>query len=106
MKEETFVAVDGHGNEYAFNEEPKRAFPNLDLMVRWGQRWMVGTSIDPARSRNGVKLPKGTIKMLTGRVLTYADDPICIEFEDYGNYVETRPEVLNPAEWPIPEDWK
>ena len=99
--EETWLAVDGHGVEYAFNEEPIRDFPNLDLRVKWGQRWLVGTSRDPYKTRCGVKLPKGTIKSLIGKQLTYSDEPILLEFDDYGDYIETRPEVFKPDDpWP------
>ena len=95
MKNQCWFAVDGHGNEYVFNEKPVKDFPNLDLRVKWGQRWAVGTSCDPSCWRYGVLLPKGTIKQLTGSSLTYNDNPISLEFEDYGNYIETRPEVLS-----------
>ena len=94
MKEQTWLAVDGHGNEYAFNREPWRNFPNLDLRVKWGQSWVS----DPEQSMDKrVKLPKGSIELLTGRVLTYKDEPVLLEYEDYGDYVETRPEVLGGA---------
>lgn len=105
MKEELWLAVDGHGNEYAFNNRPWRDFPNLDLRVKWGQQWVS----DPNKSMDKrVKLPKGTIEKMIGRVLTYKDDPFLLEYEDYGNYTETRPEVLNnePDEWPMLEEWK
>ena len=105
MKEETWVAVDGHGNEYAFPERPHRDFPNMDLRVKWGRRWRIGTSIDPPIVRNGVKLPIGTIETLSGKVLTYNDEPIQLEIEDYGNYEEIRPEVLK-SDSSIPDSWK
>jgi hypothetical protein len=100
MKEQTWLAVDGHGNEYAFNSKPWRDFPNLDLRVKWGQRW-VSDSMQSMDKR--VKLPKGSIELLTGRVLTYKDEPVLLEYEDYGNYVETRPEVLGKDNdtWPL-----
>ena len=107
MEEETWVAVDGHGNEYAFPEKPHRDFPNMDLRMRWGQRWRIGTSVDPPIVRNGVKLPKGTIESLIGIALTYDNDPIQIEIEDYGIYVETRPEILNSDKnLDLPEEWR
>lgn len=99
MKQQTWFAVDGHGNEYAFAKRPWRNFPNLDLRVKWGQNWVS----DPEPNMDArVKLPKGTIKLVVGRELTYADNPVLIEYEDYGNYTETRPEVLNPkpGNWP------
>jgi hypothetical protein len=103
MKQETWVAVDGHGVEYAFNEKPQREFPDIDKRVLWGQRWYIGTSADPYRRRCGVRLPKGTIKFLTGKQLTYLDEPMLVEFDYYGDYVETRPEVLeSDCPWPAP----
>ena len=32
-KEETWVAVDGHGDERAFNKKPLRDYPNMNLEV-------------------------------------------------------------------------
>lgn len=94
MTEKLWVAVDGHGNEYAFSKKPSRDFPNLDLRVKWGQRWVSGSSCDTGMERYGVKLPKGTIEYFTGKKITYIDEPVLVSFEDYGNYTETRPEVL------------
>ena len=100
MKEQIWLAVDGHGREYAFSEKPWRDFPNLDLRVKWGQRWITDSVL--TKQGKGVMLPKGTIESMSGRVLTYADEPLLIEFDDYGNYEETRPEVLNKTDdgWP------
>lgn len=95
--EKTWFAVDGHGREYAFDKKcPRRDFPNLDLRVKWGQRWISGVD------DKGVMLPKGSIEIMIGRKLTYADDPVLVEYDDYGNYTETRPDVLNaePDNWP------
>jgi hypothetical protein len=92
-----WLAVDGHGREYGFSKEPWRDFPNLDLRVKWGQSW----KSDPdSCMEKKVMFPKGTIEKLIGRTLSYSDDPVLIEFEDYGNYNETRPEVLNSEEEP------
>ena len=74
--EETWLAVDGHGDERCFNEEPYRNFPNMPLEVLWGQRWKT-PSIDD-NDGSGVKLPKGTIKHLIGRELTWEDEPVKI----------------------------
>lgn len=41
-----------------------------------------------------MKVPKGTIAAIIGKRLTYADEPVLVEFDDYGNYTETRPECL------------
>jgi hypothetical protein len=98
MTEQCWVAVDGHGNEYIFSRKPWRDFPNLDLRVKWGQNWI--SDPEPNMDKR-IKLPKGTVELLTGRALTYSNEPVLLEFEDYGNYVETRPEVLNPE----PDTW-
>ena len=71
---ESWICVDGHGDERIFPREPYRQFPNLDLEVDWGQRWTTG-SID-TEYKIGVLLPKGTIKMLAGKEITYSDNPI------------------------------
>ena len=72
--EETWVAVDGHGEERAFNKQPFRDCPNMNLEVLWGQRWKVDSVADGEGT--GVKLPKGTIKHLIGRELTFSDEPV------------------------------
>jgi hypothetical protein len=46
----------------------------MNLEVMWGQRWTTG-SID-AKFKNGVLLPKGTIKHLIGKEMAYSDKPI------------------------------
>ena len=75
-KEKTYVAVDGHGDERAFNEMPFRSFPNMNLEVMWGQRWKVSSFFDG--DGFGVKLPKGTIKKLIGKDLSYSDEPVLL----------------------------
>ena len=69
MKEESWVCVDGHGDERIFPCEPYRNFPNMDLEVIWGQRWTTG-SIDTEFKT------KGTIKYLIAKEMTYSDEPI------------------------------
>ena len=69
---ETWVAVDGHGNELAFPERPYRSFPNMNLSVQWGRGWTIGDL------GNGVMLPTGSIELLTGKKMTYSDEPIKI----------------------------
>jgi hypothetical protein len=73
---ESWLCVDGHGDERIFTSEPYRKFPNMRLDVMWGQRWTTG-SIDD-EYRHGVWIPKGTIKHITGKELTYKDEPIKI----------------------------
>ena len=77
-EEQTFVAVDGHGDERIFSERPYRSFPNMDLRVLWGQRWEIPTIVDNCSFRHGALLPKGTIKKLIGKELSYHDEPVQI----------------------------
>ena len=77
--EETWVAVDGHGDERVFNEKPYSDFPNMDFEVLWGQRWRVKAMFDGDGC--GVRLPKGTIKHLVGRELTYNDEPVRLKIK-------------------------
>lgn len=72
--EESWVCVDGHGDERIFPCEPYRTFSYMDLSVNWGQRWTTGAVDD--EFRRGVLLPKGTIKLLIGKSMTYSDEPI------------------------------
>ena len=74
MKNESWVCVDGHGNERIFPEKPNRSFPEMNLEVEWGQCWEV-CCIDN-KFKHGVILPKGTIKHLIGREMSYKDEPI------------------------------
>ena len=67
--EESWVCVDGHGDERIFPCKPYRDFPNMNLEIMWGQRWTTS-------SFKGVLLPKGTIKHLIGKEMTYNDEPI------------------------------
>jgi hypothetical protein len=73
-KEESWICVDGHGDERIFPVKPHRNFPNMDLEVTWGQRW-TANSVEP-EYRRGVLLPKETIKYLIGKEMTYSDEPI------------------------------
>lgn len=75
-KEESWVCVDGHGDERIFLGKPHKYFPNIDLKVDWGQRWIT----DPVDTeyKRGTLLPKGTIKSLIGKEMTYGDEPVKI----------------------------
>ena len=74
--EESWVCVDGHGDERIFPRKPHRTFPNMQLDVMWGQRWT--TYALEKEYENGILLPKGSIKNLIGREMTYNDEPIKI----------------------------
>lgn len=72
--EESWICVDGHGDERIFPRKPHREFPNMDLEVMWGQRWT--TNPFDTEFKKGVLLPKGTIKHLIDKEMTYSDEPI------------------------------
>lgn len=71
---ESWVCVDGHGDERIFPHKPYKSYQFLPLDVKWGNRWTTG-AVDRGYSQ-GVLLPKGTIKYLIGRELSYGDDPV------------------------------
>ena len=73
-KEEAWVCVDGHGDERIFPSKPYKDYPNMELSVNWGQRWITG-AVD-IKYRYGVLLPPGTIKFFIGKELTYKDEPV------------------------------
>ena len=56
-----FVAVDILGNEFAFENKPKRKLDKFDDLGYF------------------IKLPQGTIKKIIGRNLTWNDDPVEIK---------------------------
>ena len=66
----TYFAVDSDGTEVCFNDKPVRSDNGLDV-------WNVPEDI--YNDTNNVCLPKGTIKKLTGKQLTWKDEPIAIE---------------------------
>ena len=74
MEEESWICVDGHGDERIFPRKPHKVFPCLDLEVLWGQRWT--TDSLEKEYRRGVLLPKGSIKHLLGKEMTYSDEPV------------------------------
>lgn len=61
-----WVAVDKDGNEIIWDSEP----------VRKENYWDIVDSFD-----NAVELPKGSIKKLIGRDLTWEDDPVELKEE-------------------------
>lgn len=68
----TYFAVDSDGTEVCFNDEPVRSDGVFDV-------WNVPEDI--YNNTNNVCLPKGTIKKLTGKQLTWEDEPIAIEYK-------------------------
>lgn len=68
----TYFAVDSDGIEVCFNDKPVRSDDGLDV-------WKVPEDI--YHDTNNVCLPKGSIKRLTGKQLTWKDEPIAIEYK-------------------------
>ena len=71
--EESWICVDGHGDERIFPCKPYKDFPNMNLEVMWGQRWTIQLG---ATAFHGILLPNGTINHLIGKEMTYSDEPI------------------------------
>lgn len=64
-----WVAVDGLTRELIFKNEPIRDI-DTDYMVTY-HGWF-----DKIRDSWGIELPKGTIKKLIGRELTWENEPV------------------------------
>ena len=64
-----WLAVDNDGTELIFNEQPYRDYVD-DI-------WCIGYIFDSC----AIKLPKGSIKKLIGRNLTWEDEPVELENE-------------------------
>lgn len=67
----TYFAVDSDGTEVCFNEEPIRKCENGFNM------WTTPEGI--YYDQNNVCLPRGTIKLITGKDLTWEDEFIMIK---------------------------
>lgn len=64
-----WVAVDYGGGEYVYDYKPiRRGY------LTWGQKRKNGENIGDA-----VELPKGSIKKLIGKDLTWEDEPVELE---------------------------
>ena len=57
-----WVAVNKYNREYIYEEKPKRCYCSI---------WAQASLLD-----NTVELPKGSIKKLIGRELTWNDEPV------------------------------
>ncbi len=67
-----WLCVDQRGDEYVSNEMPHRCGPDLFLdFVYWSSEIHGVNTL--------VLLPWGTIELLTGKVLTWHDEPIKID---------------------------
>ena len=62
-----WVAVNKNGDEYIYEAMPERCF---------GWQWVPTFCECQDRIYNSVKLPKGSIKKLIGRELSFSDEPV------------------------------
>ena len=76
-----WVAVDKNGKEVIFAFRPLRSDPNNSLN-RWEpEYWSDEDVSDYDNEDTGISLPKGTIKKLIGRHLTWEDEPVELKEE-------------------------
>lgn len=62
-----WVAKDKNGEEYLYEEKPSRGY---------GCIWRAIFYDDKDRNSDFIELPKGSIKKLIGRELSWSDDPV------------------------------
>ena len=67
-----YLAVEPNGNELIFSETPCR----IDEHSTCG--WFCSSN-----SSQCVSVPRGTIKKITGRTITWADEPIKLEWDNF-----------------------
>ena len=67
-----YLAVEPNGNELIFSEPPRR----FDEYSTCG--WFCSSN-----SSQCVSVPRGTIKKITGRTITWADEPIKLEWDNF-----------------------
>ena len=72
-----WLAIDKFGDEYIFRHKPEKD------RCYWSDEKLnmdcVGSNDEPYYRSSEIELPKGTIKLLTGKELTWEDEPIEIE---------------------------
>ena len=97
--EKIYFCVDKYGFELSTNLHPyrledytKRFYDKLPqyMNISSSPTWVTGLKYDDFNGYydpefDGCYLPKGTIEKLTGKKITENDEPVFIEFEDYGN---------------------
>lgn len=72
-----FVAVNKNGSENIFVFRPFRTDPDKSLYKLWEpEYWSDEDSSEYGNEYTGITLPKGSIKKLTGKDLTWNDEPI------------------------------
>lgn len=67
-----YLAVEPNGNELIFSESPRR----IDEYSTCG--WFCSNN-----STQCVNVPRGTIKKITGKTITWEDEPIKLEWDNF-----------------------
>ena len=67
-----YLAVEPNGNELIFSEPPRR----IDEYSTCG--WFCSNN-----STQCVNVPRGTIKKITGKSITWEDEPIKLEWDNF-----------------------
>lgn len=77
-----WVAVDKNGKEGIFAFRPFRKDPNRSLYKLWEpEYWSDEDVSEYGNEHTGIILPKGSIKKLIGRDLTWKDKPVKLKEE-------------------------
>lgn len=77
-----WVAVDKYGREWIFAYKPYRTDPNRSLYKLWEPEfWSDEDVSEYGNEHTGISLPKGSIKKLIGRDLTWKDKPVKLKEE-------------------------
>ena len=80
-----YLAVDKNGDEAIFDSYPERDSSDLDEMYKQGYDYNTLLRENMlsvwSGAENAIELPKGSIKKLIGKELTWNDEPIEIEKE-------------------------
>ena len=74
-----YLAVEPNGNELIFSETPCR----IDEYYKGG--WFYSTCgwFCSSNSTQCVSVPRGTIKKITGKSITWKDEPIKLEWDNF-----------------------
>ena len=77
-----WVAVNKNGNESIFAFKPFRTDPVKSLYKLWEPEYWSDKDVDKYGNEDtGIELPKGSIKKLIGRDLTWQDNPVELKEE-------------------------
>lgn len=77
-----WLAVNKNGSETIFAFRPFRRDPDKSICKLWEpEYWSDENSNEYDNEDTGIALPKGTIKKLIGKTLTWEDEPVELKEE-------------------------